>query len=68
MGILCAFLIIASFWSLKARWFLMQGIVEQKLRAHLGSFGITGNMALQPMFTLSGWLAGLVGREIRSVL
>lgn len=30
------------------------GIVEQKLRAHLGSFGITGNMALQPMYTLSG--------------
>eukprot|EP00249_Psilotum_nudum_P023811 c28989_g1_i1 orf=609-2861(+) len=30
------------------------GIPEQKLRAHLGSFGITGNMALQPMYTLSG--------------
>ncbi|MCO5564770.1 hypothetical protein L7F22_018438 [Adiantum nelumboides] len=30
------------------------GVIEQKLRAHLGSFGITGNMALQPMYTLSG--------------
>lgn len=30
------------------------GIMEQKLRAHLGSFGITGNLALQPMYTLSG--------------
>ncbi|KAH7287997.1 hypothetical protein KP509_31G006600 [Ceratopteris richardii] len=30
------------------------GVVEQKLRAHLGSFGITGNLALQPMYTLSG--------------
>lgn len=30
------------------------GVPEQKLRAHLGSFGITGNLALQPMYTLSG--------------
>lgn len=30
------------------------GIMEQKLRAHLGSFGITGNLALQPMYSLSG--------------
>eukprot|EP00250_Pteridium_aquilinum_P019406 c24419_g1_i1 orf=140-2392(+) len=30
------------------------GVLEQKLRAHLGSFGITGNLALQPMYTLSG--------------
>lgn len=29
---------------------------EQKLRAHLGSFGVTGNLALQPMYTLSGML------------
>lgn len=31
-----------------------QGVPEQKLRAHLGSFGVTGNLALQPMYTLSG--------------
>lgn len=30
------------------------GAVEQKLRSHLGSFGISGNLALQPMYTLSG--------------
>ncbi|XP_039068157.1 ABC transporter F family member 3-like [Hibiscus syriacus] len=30
------------------------GVPEQKLRAHLGSFGVTGNIALQPMYTLSG--------------
>lgn len=30
------------------------GVPEQKFRAHLGSFGITGNLALQPMYTLSG--------------
>ncbi|PSS11221.1 ABC transporter F family member 3 like [Actinidia chinensis var. chinensis] len=30
------------------------GVPEQKLRAHLGSLGITGNLALQPMYTLSG--------------
>lgn len=30
------------------------GVPEQKLRAHLGSFGITGSLALQPMYTLSG--------------
>ncbi|KAK9187752.1 hypothetical protein WN944_019151 [Citrus x changshan-huyou] len=31
-----------------------KGVPEQKLRAHLGSFGVTGNLALQPMYTLSG--------------
>ncbi|KAH9621008.1 hypothetical protein KSS87_004545 [Heliosperma pusillum] len=31
-----------------------KGVPEQKLRGHLGSFGITGNLALQPMYTLSG--------------
>ncbi|MQL74467.1 hypothetical protein Taro_006835 [Colocasia esculenta] len=31
-----------------------RGVPEQKLRAHLGSFGVTGNLALQPMYTLSG--------------
>ncbi|KAH9769893.1 ABC transporter F family member 3 [Citrus sinensis] len=31
------------------------GVPEQKLRAHLGSFGVTGNLALQPMYTLSGF-------------
>ncbi|KAJ7952180.1 ABC transporter F family-like protein [Quillaja saponaria] len=30
------------------------GVPEQKLRAHLGSLGVTGNLALQPMYTLSG--------------
>uniref|UniRef100_A0A2P2LQS3 Uncharacterized protein MANES_02G005700 n=1 Tax=Rhizophora mucronata TaxID=61149 RepID=A0A2P2LQS3_RHIMU len=30
------------------------GVPDQKLRAHLGSFGVTGNLALQPMYTLSG--------------
>eukprot|EP00850_Spirogloea_muscicola_P001578 SM000006S19343 [mRNA] locus=s6:192048:197015:+ [translate_table: standard] len=30
------------------------GVPEQKLRSHLGSFGVGGNLALQPMFTLSG--------------
>ncbi|GAV68693.1 ABC_tran domain-containing protein, partial [Cephalotus follicularis] len=30
------------------------GVPEQRLRAHLGSFGVTGNLALQPMYTLSG--------------
>lgn len=30
------------------------GVPEQKLRSHLGSFGISGNLALQPMYTLSG--------------
>lgn len=33
---------------------LLQGVPEQKLRAHLGSLGVTGNLALQPMYTLSG--------------
>ncbi|XP_048230002.1 ABC transporter F family member 3 isoform X2 [Ricinus communis] len=33
------------------------GVPEQKLRAHLGSFGVTGNLALQPMYTLSGMFA-----------
>lgn len=35
---------------------LLQGVPEQKLRGHLGSFGVTGNLALQPMYTLSGTL------------
>ncbi|XP_017972689.1 PREDICTED: ABC transporter F family member 3 isoform X2 [Theobroma cacao] len=30
------------------------GVPEQKLRAHLVSFGVAGNLALQPMYTLSG--------------
>ncbi|XWS61568.1 hypothetical protein CRYUN_Cryun07bG0136600 [Craigia yunnanensis] len=29
------------------------GVPEQKLCGHLGSFGVTGNLALQPMYTLS---------------
>jgi ATP-binding cassette, subfamily F, member 3 len=31
-----------------------QGVPEQKLRAHLGSFGVSGSLALQSMYTLSG--------------
>jgi ATP-binding cassette subfamily F protein 3 len=31
------------------------GVLEQRLRAHLGSFGITGSLALQSMYTLSGF-------------
>lgn len=31
-------------------------MLEQRLRSHLGSFGITGNLALQSMYTLSGFL------------
>ncbi|KAL5230748.1 hypothetical protein ABZP36_029524 [Zizania latifolia] len=31
------------------------GVPEQKLMAHLGSFGVTGNLALQSMYTLSDW-------------
>ena len=27
---------------------------EQAVRAHLGSFGLSGALALQPMYTLSG--------------
>ncbi|XP_056175256.1 ABC transporter F family member 3-like, partial [Syzygium oleosum] len=34
--------------------FFLQGILEPKLQAHLGSFGAVGNLALQPMCTLSG--------------
>ncbi|KAM0890058.1 hypothetical protein ACQ4PT_027295 [Festuca glaucescens] len=30
------------------------GVPEQKLRSHLGSFGVSGNLALQSMYTLSG--------------
>eukprot|EP00271_Cylindrocystis_brebissonii_P003829 TRINITY_DN15071_c0_g2_i1.p1 TRINITY_DN15071_c0_g2~~TRINITY_DN15071_c0_g2_i1.p1 ORF type:complete len:764 (-),score=206.39 TRINITY_DN15071_c0_g2_i1:552-2843(-) len=30
------------------------GVPEQKLRGHLGSFGVSGTLALQPMYTLSG--------------
>ncbi|KAA3470257.1 ABC transporter-like protein [Gossypium australe] len=35
------------------------GVPEQKLRGHLGSFGVTGNLALQPMYTLSGMFSFL---------
>ena len=53
---ICTFTII--FWKhLTLRFVLslcFQGVPEQKLRGHLGSFGITGNLALQPMYTLSG--------------
>lgn len=35
----------------------VQGVPEQKLRGHLGSLGVTGNLALQPMYTLSGSLS-----------
>lgn len=34
--------------------YFLQGVPDQKLRAHLGSFGVTGSLALQPMYTLSG--------------
>ena len=30
------------------------GVLEQELRSHLGSFGISGPLALQPLYTLSG--------------
>ena len=30
------------------------GVPEQELRGHLGAFGVTGALALQPMYTLSG--------------
>eukprot|EP00898_Chlorokybus_atmophyticus_P008045 jgi/Chlat1/8241/Chrsp77S07670 len=33
---------------------LYPNTAEPLLRAHLGSFGISGNLALQPMYTLSG--------------
>ncbi|KAJ7959258.1 ABC transporter F family member 3 [Quillaja saponaria] len=29
------------------------GVLEQKLEAHFGSFGVTGNLTLHPMYTLS---------------
>ena len=29
-------------------------VPQQELRTHLGSFGVTGALALQPMYTLSG--------------
>lgn len=29
-------------------------VKEQELRAHLGSFGVSGPLALQPLYTLSG--------------
>lgn len=38
----------------KCIWCCLQGVPEQKLRSHLGSFGVSGNLALQPMYTLSG--------------
>ncbi|XP_078182638.1 general control non-repressible 3 [Carex rostrata] len=30
------------------------GVPEQKLRSHLGSLGVSGSLALQPIYTLSG--------------
>lgn len=30
------------------------GLKDQEARAHLGSFGVSGPLALQPMYTLSG--------------
>lgn len=33
---------------------LFPGEISETLRGHLGSFGITGNMALRPMYLLSG--------------
>ena len=30
------------------------GVLEQELRNHLGSFGVSGPLALQPIYTLSG--------------
>ncbi len=30
------------------------GVLEQELRSHLGAFGVSGPLALQPMYTLSG--------------
>ena len=30
------------------------GVLDQELRGHLGSFGISGPLALQPLYTLSG--------------
>lgn len=30
------------------------GVLEQELRSHLGSFGVSGPLALQPIYTLSG--------------
>ncbi len=40
------------------------GVKEQDLRSHLGSFGVGQDLALQPMYTLSGerfWVGGRVG-------
>lgn len=39
-------------YDIECEWW--QGVPEQKLRSHLGSLGVTGNLALQPMYTLSG--------------
>jgi hypothetical protein len=44
---------------LQERW---PAAKEQELRNHLGSFGIKGATATQPLPTLSGALAGLVVR------
>lgn len=33
---------------------------EEKLRAHLGNFGIAGELAMHPMYTLSGGQKGRV--------
>ncbi|XP_039162231.1 ABC transporter F family member 3-like [Eucalyptus grandis] len=40
--------------------FFLQGVSKQKLQVHLGSFGVTENLALQPMCILSG---GQKGRD-----
>ena len=37
-----------------ARVFESDNVKEEKLRAHLGRFGIAGELAMQPMYTLSG--------------
>jgi hypothetical protein len=50
MNVLYIYLILNSNTNLTC----LQGVPEQKLRAHLGSFGVSGNLALQPMYTLSG--------------
>lgn len=46
------------------------GVPDQRLRGHLGSFGITGPLALQTMYTLSGedtW-QWIISRRSRQML
>ena len=45
-------------------YYALQGVPEQKLRSHLGSFGVTGNLALQSMYTLSGNITQHISRWI----